>query len=1014
MQDKVTEKTAQDRASAEINNTARILLEVSRLVNSSLDPDEVLQRILNSVDLVLPFDYAVIQILQGDRLYAKTCAGFKHPEQIHTVLLPLAQCPINQEIIETGLPLIIADVKNDKRWLRFDHIQEYKRARSWMGVPLSANGKVIGILELGCNAPAIYQSSHVFFAAAFASHVSIAYENARLYSETRKRMQELAALNKVSAASNHHLGLEELCRLIGETIKSLFSNDIVFIALLDEDKETINTPFFWLEDHTIEVAPFKLGEGLSSIVLQQGKPLLIDHGTEETLTKLGGLRQTKQIPKTWLGLPLLSGKETIGVLSVQSFAHYHYFSNDDISLLTTIAASASSAIQNVRLYKETKRREQEASALAEIGREVSQTLNPETVIKRIVDLAHPLLSKETSAVFVADTASKSLVAVSVAGNTSQVRPGSTVATGVGIIGKTAIEGRVNVDNGLGSFGQTGTEKLMAIPLMANNRILGVLACWRSAAEPAFNRRDIQFADNIARQTSVALRNAQLYQAAEKSRLDAEMANKLKSQFLANMSHELRTPLNSIINFAYLISQEMEHEHFEGELDMLNRIEDSGRHLLSLINDILDLAKIESGRMELCLEELSVSDVVSSVISTIQSLIRDKDIRLLTEIDPGLPTVTADRTRLRQVLLNLVSNSVKFTERGSIRLLAYQEAHFIRVHVIDTGIGIRQEDIARAFDEFVQLDGGSTRLSGGTGLGLPISRRFVEMQGGSMLARSTPGEGSDFSFTVPISRHKAASPAIVAGQNCPDNPGSSGVTKILIIGDDEDSAKVLASQLRRKWDVIQLKDPRMVLDSVRQQKPDAILLDVMMPYIDGWELLKIIKSHPETASLPVIMCSVLHEKNLAMTLQAEDFLVKPVGRDELLQAVANVVPAGGLVLAVDDDHNALDIVDRVLRGEHYEIVSITSSQEGLKNAVQNRPDVILLDIGRRAADGFGVLDALSRHPELSKIPIVAVGSQDLSANELLKLQELKASFLRKGSFTPTELDRILKKAKNRSK
>ncbi|MBU0934958.1 MAG: GAF domain-containing protein [Spirochaetes bacterium] len=1016
----VGDNNGQLKTGNEVNNTARILLEVSRLVNSSLDPDEVLHRILDSVDLVLPYDYAVIQILQGRVLHMKTCIGFSHPEELKKMQLPLDQFAVNKEIIDTGLPVLIGNVQKDRRWICFDEFAEYRNVRSWMGVPLSANGRPIGILELGSNMEAVYTSSHVFFAAAFASHVSIAYENARLYAETRKRVEEMAALNKVSAAANDHLELEELCKLIGETIDRLLVCDVIYLAILDEDRETIHMPFFRNKGKKQSIQPFKLGEGLTSRVLESGKQLLLDHDADEQMKMLGGIQQDERKPKTWLGLPLLSGDKAIGVLSVQHFTNEYHFSEDDIRLLATLAASASSAIQNVLLYKETQRREKEALALAEIGREVSSSLNFETVVKRIVELAHPLLSHEASAIFTADGSGTRLKAVSVAGKSARIKPGSTIANGVGVIGRTAVEGKVNVDNGLNKYQQQAYsgEKLMAIPLMMKGRILGVLVSWRNADEGPFTRHDIQFGENIARQTSVALRNAQLFQIAESSRREAEMANTLKSQFLANMSHELRTPLNSIINFAFLIKQEMPEEQFDGQIDMLQRIEESGRHLLKLINDILDLSKIESGRMELYFEDLAIDELIQGVMSTSSTLVSGKNIVLRTNIESGLPLVRGDRTRLRQVLLNLISNAAKFTQEGSITVQVEKESGFIRIHVIDTGIGMREEDIPRAFNEFVQLDGGSDRIQGGTGLGLPISKRFIEMQGGSFTVHTQPGKGSDFSFTIPLIPELPA--ALLSETTEPVKTDAGGLIqqldptgnplplKVLVIDDDEAASASIAAQLHKKWEVLQLNDPRKVVETVLQQKPDVLVLDIMMPYLDGWDILKTLKANPATSTLPVIMCSVMHQKSMALSLDAEDFLVKPVRKDDLIQAVSQVAPKGGRVLAVDDDQNALTIVGRILQSERYDVAVANCGPTGLDLAHDKIPDVIILDLLMPNMDGFAVLEKIRKDPQLAHIPIIVISSKDLTREEYKRLQDGMTRYLQKGSFSEEELGNVIKR------
>jgi signal transduction histidine kinase len=289
---------------------------------------------------------------------------------------------------------------------------------------------------------------------------------------------------------------------------------------------------------------------------------------------------------------------------------------------------------------------------------------------------------------------------------------------------------------------------IGLPLKIGDDVIGVLEIQHSALY-AFSPEDVQVLQTLSDQIAVAIRNAQLFEAAKAARLEAEEANFLKSQFLANMSHELRTPLNAIINFAYLMSLGVDGPLTAEQQDMLNRVGDSGRHLLGLINDILDLAKIESGRIDLFLEKVYLPEVIHGVMSTAVGLTRGKPIALHTAVPDDLPLVQADRTRVRQVLLNLVSNAAKFTEEGDITVRASSDGEqWVTVSVTDTGIGIRPDDIPRAFSEFVQLDGHMARRTGGTGLGLPIARKFIEMHGGQIWVESEPGKGSTFYFTLP--------------------------------------------------------------------------------------------------------------------------------------------------------------------------------------------------------------------------------------------------------------------------
>ena len=296
-----------------------------------------------------------------------------------------------------------------------------------------------------------------------------------------------------------------------------------------------------------------------------------------------------------------------------------------------------------------------------------------------------------------------------------------------------------------------TRSELALPLIVGNDVLGVLDL--QAQEPnAFSPNDVQVLQTLADQIAVAIQNAALFETAQDARAEAEEANRLKTQFLTNMSHELRTPLNAVINFAYLLSVGMDGPLNETQKDLVNRIGVAGEHLLHLINDILDLAKIESGRVEMYFEEVAVNDLVKGVLSTAVGLTKGKPIELQQNIPPNLPLVRVDRGRIRQVLLNLISNAAKFTKDGTITVSATADNGWVQMSVKDTGIGIAPEDIEKVFTAFVQVDGELTRQVGGTGLGLPISKQFIEMHGGQMWLESEVGRGSTFIFTLPRADH----------------------------------------------------------------------------------------------------------------------------------------------------------------------------------------------------------------------------------------------------------------------
>ncbi|MBA3531638.1 MAG: response regulator [Ardenticatenales bacterium] len=556
-----------------------------------------------------------------------------------------------------------------------------------------------------------------------------------------------------------------------------------------------------------------------------------------------------------------------------------------------------------------------------------------------------------------------------------------------------------------------TRSELALPLRIGKEVLGVLDL-ESKHLNAFKRDDVRVLQTLADQIAVAIHNANLYRGqadlsrvAELARGEAEEANRLKSQFLANMSHELRTPLNSIINFAYLLMMGVEGDLTEGQEDLLRRIEDAGQHLLGLINDILDLAKIEAGRLELFFEEVAVQEIVDGVLSTAQALVHKKPIALHCEVPADLPFVWADRTRVRQVLLNLLSNAAKFTEEGSITVRAWVDEGGVTVSVQDTGVGIVEEDLPKVFAEFVQVDGSLTRQVGGTGLGLPISKRFVELHGGTMEVKSEPGVGSTFFFTLP---HLAPTAPTAPVQS---NAEESKVreARVLIIDDDPVVWETISQHLAPGYQVLKVSDSRQVLEQARTLQPDVVVLDVMMPHKDGWEVLQALKEDPLTEHIPVVVCSILREQQLALSLQANDYLIKPVDRKSLQRVIEQFVPPGGKVLAVDDDPNALEIVRRMLDGLTYHVSTAPDGPSGLEAAFAQEPDVIVLDLMMPGLSGFEVLAKLRMDERTAHLPVVVLSAKDLTMTEQEQLRAEATTFLQKGQFTPEEFNQTVRRA-----
>jgi signal transduction histidine kinase/DNA-binding response OmpR family regulator len=484
---------------------------------------------------------------------------------------------------------------------------------------------------------------------------------------------------------------------------------------------------------------------------------------------------------------------------------------------------------------------------------------------------------------------------------------------------------------------------------------------------------------------------------------AEDANRAKSAFLANMSHELRTPLNAIIGYSEIL-QEQEGEDPEALRGDLQKIHAAGRHLLSLINDVLDLSKIESGKMELVVDDFDVAGLLADVESTIRPLIAKNRNRLELRGAKEAGRMRSDVTRVRQVLFNLLSNASKFTEDGTISLEASREGGEDSASVVfrvrDTGIGMSAEQQARVFEDFVQADASTSRRYGGTGLGLAISRRFCRMMGGDIVVESAPGKGSLFTVRLPaVARRK------------PEPMGDARVGTALVIDDDENACDLLARSLAKEgFRVVSAGSAEAGLRAAREYRPDVITLDVLMPGQDGWSVLRTLKTDPTVAEIPVVMISMVDGHDMGRVLGAADFLPKPVERERLAAVVRRYrgarVPAPALV--VEDDAAAREVMRRTLEQDGWVVSEATNGKDGLRQLERSVPDLILLDLMMPEMDGFAFVEALRKNPQWAAVPVLVVTARELNPAERQRLEGQVRQVLQKGAFSRDELAREIRR------
>ena len=502
----------------------------------------------------------------------------------------------------------------------------------------------------------------------------------------------------------------------------------------------------------------------------------------------------------------------------------------------------------------------------------------------------------------------------------------------------------------------------------------------------------------------AIRDAE--QKLERARDEAEAANRAKSTFIANMSHELRTPLSAIIGYAEMLTEEIEEGTQPADIARdVGKIEGNARHLLGLINDVLDLSKVESGKMEAYSEAFDVATMTEDLASTVSALMDKKSNRLELRVDDDVGTMFSDVTRLRQVLLNLLGNAAKFTENGTITLAAQRDTRAkggdrIRFSVTDTGIGMTEEQVAKLFQRFQQADASTTRQFGGTGLGLALTKAFAELLGGSISVTSKAGEGSTFEVTLPVTLGEQPSEPTEASLR--EQEDVAGREIVLVVDDDETQRELMSRFLAREgYAARTAHDGASGLALAKRLKPRAILLDVTMPGMDGWSVLSALKADPDLAAIPVVMVTFVTERALASSLGAADYVIKPVDWSRLRHVMESFRDAEGDVLIVDDEEDARHRARIALEKNGWSVVEAANGLEGLDHVSRSVPRVILLDLNMPMMDGFDFLKELRSKPGCGDIPVVVLTALDLTAEDRRRLRGAN-QVLNKGDISMRDL------------
>ncbi len=545
---------------------------------------------------------------------------------------------------------------------------------------------------------------------------------------------------------------------------------------------------------------------------------------------------------------------------------------------------------------------------------------------------------------------------------------------------------------------------------------GITKVARRADEPGQLARAFQhMAQEVAtREQNLSLaveqRTAQLAEsmkAAQRATIQAEEANTTKSKFLANMSHELRTPLNAIIGYSEMLIEEITDRGTPGLVLDVQKIHGAGKHLLGLINNILDLSKVEAGKIELFLETFAIAPLLKEVTDTLSPLVAKNHNALVVNCPATIGSMRADVTKLRQSLFNLLSNASKFTENGTITLAVERQAGWITFSVSDTGISMTPAQQQKLFQPFTQADASTTRKYGGTGLGLVITQQFCEMMGGTIQVESEAGQGTTFMIRLPAQVQDLRPDELPsqAGQSSPVTVASTiGVSTILVIDDDPSVRDIMQRFLSREgFDVITSMSGQEGLRLAREQSPDVILLDVRMPNLNGWQVLSCLKSDPDLANIPVVMVTVEEDQSLGCALGAVDYLLKPIDYDRLLTLLQPYrLDSTPSVLVVEDNPDNREMLCRQLAKAGWRVLAAEHGLQALRLMQTDRPSIILLDLMMPEMNGFEFIRELRQHPKWRSLPVIVLTAKDLLIEERQWLDGQTQRIYQKGINTRQHL------------
>ena len=879
------------------------LLTIASTASSSFDINETLSKVLNQVLDSIGSQAGMISVVNPQTKTLELFA-YRLPRQMSSDALNIGLdnmlCGL---VYRQGKPVVIENLREDPKVEAQAAIEE--GFMSYQGVPLEAKGKILGTLSTYSTKSLSPRTNDLHILQAIGRQIGVTIENATLFEQTQEQAAELEILNEMSRTLSTLFDIDKIFDTIYKYSSKLMDTSSFYIALYSKEEGNFSYPFIVDDDKKISGNSSDVLNHITQHIIDTRQPLIISEKIKETIQVLGIVKNEVEIPiQSLLGVPLIIGDDVLGVIIIYNSERPFIFNHHDQELLVSIARQSAIAIQTAELFEETRKRVRDLTTLTKASQTLaSAPLELNEVANIIKDQINDVVPIDTSInISLRDVSNPRTLRKIVStkfdpelGIFSEDDQNSEsfsyhdhpLIEEVMTLQKSMVIHKNDLHENNQSFNKlidrnAGT--VLILPLVLKGEAIGLIELETFKDEYYYTDEEISLLSTLANQAAISLENARLYDEQLRATEQLRELDQLKSQFLANISHELRTPFNSIIGFSRVIMKGIDGPVTDLQKQDLSAIYNAGQHLLKMINDILDISKIDAGKMELSFEEVNILDVIDSVISTARGLIKDKPIELFTVLDKDLPNIYADPTRIRQILLNLLSNAAKFTDRGSITVTANQHLRKdgqpeVYISVKDTGVGIPMEKQDNLFEPFVQVDGSPTRSTGGTGLGLSITKMLVDLHKGNIGLESEIGKGSNFFFTLPI------------------NPSvsfriSNEQLTVLAIDPDNHVTQLYESYLRETpYKLIPLTDPAMALIYTKEMKPNIITLDIQLPGNDGWRIFEKIKNDPLTSEIPIVICSLIDEKEKGNEMGVDGYLVKPILAEDFIETITSLTGKG---------------------------------------------------------------------------------------------------------------------------